>query len=161
MNIFQRVWQSLVSFVQHFFGTQAPAVTAWLSQFLTDEGQIVLADAEKYGPQIFNGTITIVQAAEALGQDLLAKGISDIENLGETIYNALRTQVNFVASATPASSPATATVPLTPAPAPVVSAVVQPDSAPNISTPIDPIAAPVNAEPLPDNVAQVTTTPHD
>lgn len=78
--------------------TEIPVITAWGAQFLTDEGKIILADAVTYGPKILAGEITITAAFGMLSADLVAKGIADIENLGETIFNALRTQINAVAT---------------------------------------------------------------
>lgn len=94
---------------------EIPALTAWGAQFLTDEGKVILSDAITYGPQILAGTVTIIDAADKLWVDLKAKGITDIEALGETVFNALRTQTNAAASVvtTPESPPATPPAPVT------------------------------------------------
>jgi hypothetical protein len=124
MNFLAVVWASIVAGLKHFFGVAAPALVAWMKQFGTDEGQIILADAEKYGPMIISKEITITDAFAQLTSDLAAKGLTDLEALGEIMWNALRTQANAAAPATdtatevaPAATPATATDP-----APVVAA---------------------------------------
>lgn len=85
--------------------TELPVVTAWGAQFLTDEGKVILADAETYGPKILAGEITITAAFGMLSADLVAKGMADLSQLGETIFNALRTHVNAVATAAPVVAP--------------------------------------------------------
>lgn len=91
-----------------------PVLTAWGAQFLTDEGKIALQDAETYGPQILSGQITITAAFGLLSADLVAKGVADIENLGDLLFNALRTQTNAAASAL-AAAPVVAADAVTPA----------------------------------------------
>lgn len=78
--------------------SEIPVVTAWAAQFLTDEGKVILADAETYGPQIIAGTITIAGAAAKLEADLIAKGLQDLDKLKDTLFNALRTQANAAVS---------------------------------------------------------------
>lgn len=90
-------WDILVAFLVKIVGIEAPAVASWAKQFSSDEGQVILTDAAQYGPQVFAGTLTMVAASEALWVDLKAKGITDIEALGETVFNALRTQTNAAA----------------------------------------------------------------
>lgn len=101
MTIFERLWSWLKDLLAHFWTTEAPALEAWLKQFVSDEGKVILADAAIYGPQILAGTITIVEAAAKLGADLVAKGIADVPALEEIIFNALRTQTNLAATASP------------------------------------------------------------
>lgn len=79
--------------------TEIPAVTAWAAQFLTDEGKVILADAETYGPQILSGDLTITDAEAKLEADLIAKGIADLDQLKDILFNALRTQVNAISVA--------------------------------------------------------------
>lgn len=103
MNIFTSAWAWLTALLKNFWAAEAPALTAWLEQFSTDIGKIILIDAEIYGPQIFAGTMTITDAAAKLSADLQAKGIPDVQALGQLIFNALRTQVNAAATAVPAA----------------------------------------------------------
>lgn len=98
MTIFARLWAWISSGFDHVFGDNAPAIAAWGGQFLTDVGQVIFTDAAIYGPQIFAGTISIVDASAKLWEDLKAKGISDIEQFGEIAFNALRTHTNLAAS---------------------------------------------------------------
>lgn len=79
--------------------SEIPVVTAWAAQFLTDEGKVILADAEVYGPQIIDGSITISDAFSKLEADLAVKGLQDLDQLKDTIFNALRTQANAVVAA--------------------------------------------------------------
>ncbi len=97
MTIFERLWATISSFLTHLIGVEAPVVVAWAKQFATDEGKIILSDAAQYGPQIFAGTITITEAFVKLGADLAAKGLTDLDQLAETMYNALRTHTNAAA----------------------------------------------------------------
>lgn len=104
MTIFERLWAWLKGLISEVWDTEGPALTAWLEQFASDEGKIILSDAAQYGPQIFAGTITITDAAAKMIADLTAKGIADAQSLEETVFNALRTQTN-AAAAVPAVSP--------------------------------------------------------
>lgn len=112
MTIFARLWDSLSGLFSHFWADNGVAIEAWGKQFLTDEGQIIFADAAVYGVQIWNGTMTITDAFAKLWIDLKAKGISDGQQAIETTYNALRTHTNLaaqsgnVASTDQASTPA-------------------------------------------------------
>lgn len=99
MTVFERFWDWLSDLISELWTTEGPALTAWLKQFATDEGKIILADAAQYGPQIFAGTMTITDAAAKLIADLTAKGIADAQSLEETVFNALRTQTNAAAVA--------------------------------------------------------------
>lgn len=98
MTIFERLWSFFVSLASHFWSDQGPSILAWGKQFLTDEGKIVLEDAAVYGPQIYAGTMSITDAATKLGEDLVAKGLTDLDALKEIIFNALRTQTNLAAA---------------------------------------------------------------
>lgn len=98
MTIFERLWSWLTDLASHFWAGQGPSILAWGKQFLTDEGKIVLEDAAVYGPQIYLGTITITDAFTKLGEDLKAKGLTDLDALKEIIFNALRTQTNLAAA---------------------------------------------------------------
>jgi hypothetical protein len=109
MTIFERFWNWLTDLISEIWTTEGPALTAWLKQFSSDEGQVILTDAAIYGPQIYAGTITITDAANKLYADLKAKGITDAGNLLETVFNALRTQTNLAASSAPVAAPALAT----------------------------------------------------
>ena len=99
MTIFERAWTWLCSLLEHFWETNAPALEAWLKQFATDEGKVVLNDALVYGPQIASGQITITDAAAKLMADLIAKGMTETDALKTIVFNALRTQANASAQA--------------------------------------------------------------
>lgn len=99
MTIFARLWSSLSGFFSHLWSENGPAILAWGKQFLTDEGQVIFADAAEYGPQIFAKTITITEAATKLMADLKAKGMADVDALEAIIFNALRTHTNLAATA--------------------------------------------------------------
>lgn len=98
MTIFARIWSTLSGLFSHLWAENGPAIEAWGKQFLTDEGQVIFADAALYGPQIFAGTITITDAFAKLWEDLKAKGIQDGQQAIETTYNALRTHTNLAAN---------------------------------------------------------------
>lgn len=99
MTVFVEIWwNAFIAFLKELVGAEAPVVAAWAKQFMTDEGKIILADAAQYGPLVYAGSMTIVEASGKLWDDLKAKGIVDIENLGELVYNALRTQTNAAAN---------------------------------------------------------------
>lgn len=102
MTIFTRLWSSLSGFFSHLWADNGAAIEAWGKQFLTDAGQVILADTAIYGAQIYAGTITITDAATKVLSDLKTKGLSDVEADAETVFNALRTHTNLAATVAPA-----------------------------------------------------------
>jgi len=98
MTIFERLWSWLSDLLSHFWTNDGPALEAWLKQFASDEGKTILQDTAIYGPQIFAGTITILEAAAKVWVDLKAKGIEDTQALVEIVLNALRTHTNAAAA---------------------------------------------------------------
>lgn len=95
MSFIDRIWNYICSGLSHFFSDDViPALKDWLTQFKGDAEQIVLQDAAQYGPLVLNGTMTMVEAIEKLGSDLLAKEITVSKDL---IANAIRTWVNSAA----------------------------------------------------------------
>lgn len=98
MTVFERFYDWLKDLISEVWTTDGPAIAAWLQQFSTDEGKVILADAAQYGPQIIAGTITITDAASKLIADLIAKGMADAQSFEQTVFNALRTQANAVAT---------------------------------------------------------------
>lgn len=99
MTIFERAWNFIQGLLAELIGIEAPVVIAWAKQFASDEGKIILTDAAQYGPQIYAGTITITDAFTKLTADLTAKGLTDLSQLANTMYNALRTQTNAASTA--------------------------------------------------------------
>lgn len=120
MSVLDRVWNYIWDGLSHFFSDDVvPALKDWAAQFKGDVEQVVLQDAAQYGPLVLNGSMSMVDAIDKLGQDLLAKGIEVSKDL---IANAIRTWTNSAAmqtSVSPASS--TADTPAAPASPPVVS----------------------------------------
>jgi len=99
MTIFERLWTSFKSIFSHFWGDNGKAIEDWGAQFLSDMGQIILADTATYGVQIFTGQITIVEAAEKVWIDLRNKAVTEGKQEIETVFNALRTHTNSAAKA--------------------------------------------------------------
>lgn len=102
MTVFERVWNFIWDGLTHFFSADVvPALKDWAAQFRGNAEQVVLQDAAKYGPMVLAGTMTMLEAIEQLGKDLLAKEITADKDL---IANAIRTWTNSAAMAvTPAS----------------------------------------------------------
>lgn len=98
MTVFERFYDWLKDILSDVWGAEAPALTAWLEQFASDEGKIVLASAGQYGPLVFTGQMTILDALARLEGDLVAHGIQDVLALREVILNALRTHTNLAAA---------------------------------------------------------------
>lgn len=104
MTFIERAWNWFWDGLSHFFSDKVvPALKDWAGQFQTDAGQIVLEDAAKYGPLVLSGAMTMLEAIEKLGEDLLAKEITVSKEL---IGNAIRTWTNSAAmqgTSTPAA----------------------------------------------------------
>lgn len=95
MSFLNRVWDYIWSGLSHFFSNDVvPALKDWAAQFRGDVEQIVLQDAAQYGPLVLNGTMTMIEAIEKLGQDLLTKEITVSKDL---VANAIRTWTNSAA----------------------------------------------------------------
>lgn len=106
MSFLNRVWDYVWSGLSHFFSDDVvPALKDWAAQFRGDVEQIVLQDAALYGPLVLNGTMTMLEAIEKLGADLLTKEITVSKDL---IANAIRTWTNSAAMQASVTPPAAA-----------------------------------------------------
>lgn len=93
-----------------------PAIEAFVSQFITDFGKKVLADAEALAPQVASGQVSIVEAGTQLLAQAAAQAGGIAANDAVTVaLNALRVQITALnppntvskAGATPPVIPAT------------------------------------------------------
>ena len=89
---FTNAWARFQDF---FGGTLEPALEAWVKKFATDEGKLLLSQAETFAVAVAGGQ-SIKDAATALISQLASQGLTIAEN---DALDAIRTQLSALKGA--------------------------------------------------------------
>lgn len=122
MGFLKLLWNKISAWFSH----EVPALEAWVSKFLTDEGHVLLVAAEAAALDVLNGK-SIKEAADGIALYLKGQGIKVALN---DVLDAIRTQLSYH-QAKPAETP------------PIKPPLIEPSIPP---TPIEPSIPPTPGE---------------